>query len=219
MLIALATAATLAYGWVAVPFSLLVIGSRQRALGTCLHDASHRSLDGNRRRSRLLANVLFCWPLWVSMAIYRDEHNRHHKFLGDPRAIPTSSTTKARCRAAGYRCGSTRSARPQSAAAALLGHPRRMDAASHAGVVLVVGSRPQPRSRSLRARRTPRSLLRSGCGPALRVPPDHGISRDFRSRRLEPGRADRVQPQSSFPELVSGGSSIRTTTDITCCTT
>src|SRR5438105_2509471 len=69
ILIALATAATCGFGWVAVPFSLLVIGNRQRALGNLLHDASHRSLDGNRKRSAILANVLFCWPLWVSMAI------------------------------------------------------------------------------------------------------------------------------------------------------
>lgn len=85
ILIALAVAATSAAGWVAVPLALLVIGNRQRALGNLLHDASHHSFDANRRRATILANILFCWPLWVSMAIYRAEHNLHHKFLGDPR--------------------------------------------------------------------------------------------------------------------------------------
>jgi len=83
-LIALATAAVVVFGWVAAPGSLLVIGNRQRALGNLLHDASHRSFDHNRNRAAVIANLLFCWPLWVSMRIYRIEHNRHHKFLGDP---------------------------------------------------------------------------------------------------------------------------------------
>src|SRR5687767_1056476 len=54
LLIALAAAAVWAFGWLAVPFSLLMIGNRQRALGNLLHDASHRSLDRNRTRSALL---------------------------------------------------------------------------------------------------------------------------------------------------------------------
>lgn len=82
-LIALATSATAVFGWWAVPASLLIIGNRQRALGNLLHDASHRSFDHNRDRATFVANLLFCWPLWVSMPIYRSEHNRHHKFLGD----------------------------------------------------------------------------------------------------------------------------------------
>jgi fatty acid desaturase len=86
--IALATAAVVRYGWIAVPIALLVIGNRQRALGNLLHDASHRSFDGHRTRAALLANLLFCWPLWVSMALYRREHNRHHRFLGDPARDP-----------------------------------------------------------------------------------------------------------------------------------
>src|SRR5262245_12314123 len=60
LLIALATAAVINFGWVAVVPALIVIGNRQRALGNLLHDASHRSLDRNRRRSRILADLLFC---------------------------------------------------------------------------------------------------------------------------------------------------------------
>jgi fatty acid desaturase len=140
MLIAVATAATLAYGWVAVPFSLLVIGNRQRALGNLLHDASHRSLDGNRRRSRLLANVLFCWPLWVSMTIYRDEHNRHHKFLGDPTRDPDFIHDETRLPRGWVSLWLDQIRSPQLLRGALLGHLGRMDAASHAGVVLWWGA-------------------------------------------------------------------------------
>ena len=88
LLIAVAAIATAKLGWVALPFSLLVIGTRQRALGNLLHDASHWSLYGKRRHSELLANLLFCWPLGVSMSVYRDEHERHHRFLGDPARDP-----------------------------------------------------------------------------------------------------------------------------------
>lgn len=84
LLVAIVTTATIELGWAAVPVSLIVIGNRQRALGNLLHDAAHWSFDGNRRRSGVLANLLLCSPLWTSMAVYRDEHNRHHKYLGDP---------------------------------------------------------------------------------------------------------------------------------------
>lgn len=86
--IAAVSALVVRFGWIAVPLALLVIGNRQRALGNLLHDASHRAFDANRKRAALLANVVFCWPLWVSMAIYRREHNRHHRFLGDPGRDP-----------------------------------------------------------------------------------------------------------------------------------
>lgn len=75
-------------GWPMVPLALLVIGNRQRALGNLLHDASHWSMDWHRERGRILANLMFCWPLGVSMAVYRDGHNRHHKFLGNPARDP-----------------------------------------------------------------------------------------------------------------------------------
>lgn len=88
LFIAIGTLATIEFGWAAVPVSLVIIGNRQRALGNLLHDAAHWSFDANRRRSRILADVLLCLPLWTSMAVYRDEHNRHHKYLGDPARDP-----------------------------------------------------------------------------------------------------------------------------------
>jgi len=134
IVIALAAAAVAKYGWAAVPFSLLVIGSRQRALGNLLHDASHRSLDANRWRARILANILFCWPLWVSMAIYRDEHNRHHRFLGDPARDPDFIHDEARLPRGWAWVWLDQICSPQMIRGALLGHIGRMDAASHAGV-------------------------------------------------------------------------------------
>lgn len=134
LLIAFASAAVSAYGWPAVPLSLVVIGTRQRALGNLLHDASHRSLDANRRRARILANLLFCWPLWVSMAIYRDEHNRHHKFLGDPARDPDFIHDETRLPRGWLSVWLDQLASPQMLRGAILGHLGRMDAGSLAGV-------------------------------------------------------------------------------------
>jgi len=139
-LIALAVAAVLQLGWAAVPFSLIVIGNRQRALGNLLHDASHRSLDRNRRRARLLADLLFCWPLWVSMPIYRDEHNRHHKFLGDALRDPDFIHDEMRLPRGWVSLWLDQIRSPQMLRGAVFGHIGRMDAASLAGVVLWWGS-------------------------------------------------------------------------------
>ena len=133
-LIALAAAATSAFGWAAVPFSLLVIGNRQRALGNLLHDASHRSLDGNRGRSRILANILFCWPLWVSMAIYRYEHNRHHKFLADPARDPDFIHDETRLPRGWVSVWLDQILSPRMIHISIFSHLGRMDAASLAGV-------------------------------------------------------------------------------------
>jgi fatty acid desaturase len=135
ILIGLAAAATSAFGWAAAPFSVLVIGSRQRALGNLLHDASHRSLDGNRRRSRVLANILFCWPLWVSMAIYRSEHNRHHRFLGDPARDPDFIHDETRLPRGWVSVWLDQIRSPQMIRGSILSHLGRMDAAQFAGVV------------------------------------------------------------------------------------
>ena len=133
-LIALATPAPPPHGWAALPGSLLVIGNRQRALGNLLHAASHWSLDGNRRRSRILANVLFCWPLWVSMAVYRDEHNRHHKFLGDPARDPDFIHDEARLSRGWLALWVDQIRSPQMFSGAVLGNLDRMDPASRLGV-------------------------------------------------------------------------------------
>jgi len=133
-LIGFAAAATTAFGWAAVPFSLLVIGNRQRALGNLLHDASHLSFDANRRRSAILANLLFCWPLCVPMSIYRDEHNRHHKFLGDATRDPDFIHDETRLSRGWLSVWLDQLRSPQMIRGSILGRVGRMDAASLAGV-------------------------------------------------------------------------------------
>lgn len=144
-LIALAAAATITaadthFVWAVAPVALLIVGNRQRALGNLLHDASHWSMDGNRRRSQILANLLFCWPLWVSMAIYRDEHNRHHRFLGDPTRDPDFIHDESRLSRGWLSVWLDQMRAPQLIRSTLLGDMLRMGWTSRLGVLCWWGS-------------------------------------------------------------------------------
>jgi len=76
--------AVLAWGPLAAPFAIVIIGNRQRALGNLLHDAAHGSFGRNRRRADLFARWLLFRPMWNSLDIYRREHFAHHRLLGVP---------------------------------------------------------------------------------------------------------------------------------------
>lgn len=88
LVIFLSTWATYRIGWVLVPFALIVIGNRQRALGNLLHEASHGNLSTRRRINDQLAHLLLAPPLLNSLQVYRDLHARHHAWLGDPSRDP-----------------------------------------------------------------------------------------------------------------------------------
>ncbi|MCC7485377.1 MAG: fatty acid desaturase [Burkholderiales bacterium] len=134
LFVAAAAASVAAFGWIAVPLALLVIGNRQRALGNLLHDASHRSFDANRPRARVLANLLCCWPLWVSMRVYRAEHNRHHKFLGDPGRDPDFIHDETRLARGWVSVWLDQVLSPRMLRGGLFGHLGRMSARGLAGV-------------------------------------------------------------------------------------
>ena len=75
-------------GWMITPVALLIIGNRQRALGNLLHEASHGNLSAHRRINDCLAHLLLAAPLLASLSVYRDQHARHHAWLGDPQHDP-----------------------------------------------------------------------------------------------------------------------------------
>lgn len=75
-------------GWVITPVALVIIGNRQRALGNLLHEASHGNLSGHRQINDYLAHLLLAAPLLASLSVYRDQHARHHAWLGDPQRDP-----------------------------------------------------------------------------------------------------------------------------------
>lgn len=71
-----------------VPFAIVVIANRQRALGNILHDAGHRNLSRNLRVNDLIATALVAPLVFASLERYRTVHFQHHLALGNPAADP-----------------------------------------------------------------------------------------------------------------------------------
>lgn len=67
--------------WLA-PVAILLMGSRQRALGNLLHDAGHKILFPEAQRNDRLANLFLGIPLFSPVRLYRDQHGKHHAYLG-----------------------------------------------------------------------------------------------------------------------------------------
>jgi fatty acid desaturase len=64
--------------WWAYLAALVVIGTRQYALGECMaHEASHRNLSSIRWLNEALG-IAVCWPFFVTLGGYRRFHNRLH---------------------------------------------------------------------------------------------------------------------------------------------
>lgn len=62
-------------------FAVMVVGSRMRALGNMLHEASHRSLSRSVRVNDALGHLLAAID-FQSFQNYRREHLSHHLYLG-----------------------------------------------------------------------------------------------------------------------------------------
>jgi fatty acid desaturase len=79
---AIATAVALpANVWPVTALAILVIGTRQYALGEALlHEASHWHLSSSKRINELLGAIL-AWPAFTSLAAYRRFHNKLHHEL------------------------------------------------------------------------------------------------------------------------------------------
>ncbi len=90
LVVAAAVAATLAAGmnpWV-YALAVVAIGSRQRALRSLIHEASHGKLFGSARLNDALGRLLVAFPLMTSMTAYRCAHCQHHGHLWDPERDP-----------------------------------------------------------------------------------------------------------------------------------
>lgn len=68
--------------------AVIVIGSRQRALRSLVHEASHRKLFRNRWLNDQAGRFLVSFPLMTSMTAYTCAHCQHHGFLWDPARDP-----------------------------------------------------------------------------------------------------------------------------------
>ena len=68
-------------GWPVTALAILVIGTRQYALGEALlHEASHWHLSSSKPVNDLLGAIL-AWPVFTSLAAFRRFHNRQHHGL------------------------------------------------------------------------------------------------------------------------------------------
>lgn len=75
-----------------VPVSLILIGSRQRAISNLTHDASHINLFSNRWVNDVFANIFCALPMFETVQFYRKSHNKHHQFLGNNQKDPDSAS-------------------------------------------------------------------------------------------------------------------------------
>lgn len=75
-----------------LPMSLLIIGSRQRAVSNLTHDASHVNLFSNRGLNDFIANVFCALPMFETVSSYRESHSKHHRFLGNLDKDPDSAS-------------------------------------------------------------------------------------------------------------------------------
>ena len=73
-------------------FSLLIIGSRQRALSNLTHDGSHGNLFGSSDLADALVNLLGGFLMFDTVESYRKDHSSHHRHLGSLQNDPDSKT-------------------------------------------------------------------------------------------------------------------------------
>ena len=81
--------------------TVLVIGTRLRALGNLLHEAAHFKLFSPRSVNHMVGRLLCSWPILVGYRRYTAEHRLHHAHLWDAdrdpdMALYTSTTTEFR---------------------------------------------------------------------------------------------------------------------------
>lgn len=58
--------------------SVLVIGSRMRALANLLHESAHYKLFADRRMNAIAGMLLCAWPLYTGYRTYVRQHRLHH---------------------------------------------------------------------------------------------------------------------------------------------
>src|SRR3990167_2344615 len=68
--------------------SVLVIGSRMRALENLLHETSHGALFKSRFLNNTLGLFLCAFPIGSSLHAYRKSHMAHHTYLGNKEKDP-----------------------------------------------------------------------------------------------------------------------------------
>jgi fatty acid desaturase len=68
--------------------SIMVIGSRMRALENLVHEASHFQLFRNKKLNDLIGMFLCAFPIVSSLLAYRKSHLNHHRYFGNKKLDP-----------------------------------------------------------------------------------------------------------------------------------
>jgi fatty acid desaturase len=71
--------------WWLWPLAIVVIGTRQHALGIMAHEGTHFLVSRNRHLNDFLANALSAYPITYPVQGYRTFHLEHHKWLDTPK--------------------------------------------------------------------------------------------------------------------------------------
>ncbi len=83
LIIALAISLTYISVWF-YPITLILIGSRQRAFATILHEAAHHCLAKSKKLERFMATFMTGYLIFQEFDKYKDSHvKKHHAYLGD----------------------------------------------------------------------------------------------------------------------------------------
>lgn len=82
-------AAACSVSWYLYPLAVLIIGSRQRALTTLLHEASHNTLAKNKLLNFVVGTFFSGYFIFQTMGSYRASHVRfHHGYFGNTELDP-----------------------------------------------------------------------------------------------------------------------------------
>ena len=73
--------------WAVYLAAMVVIATRQHALGIIMHDATHYRIFTNRTVNDVVCDIFCSFPVGMTTSRYRYEHMLHHRYLntdGDP---------------------------------------------------------------------------------------------------------------------------------------
>ncbi|MBV9575357.1 MAG: fatty acid desaturase family protein [Gammaproteobacteria bacterium] len=88
LVIATAVGSAIYIHWL-YPVAWLIIGSRQRALATILHESVHYSLAKNKTLNYVLGTFFSGYLIFQSFSLYSVSHiKKHHAYLGDKELDP-----------------------------------------------------------------------------------------------------------------------------------
>lgn len=68
--------------WWVIAIAVVIIGSRQHALGVLAHDGAHGHGLSRLWLNDIVTNLFCLWPVGMDLAAYRSYHFAHHKYFG-----------------------------------------------------------------------------------------------------------------------------------------